>query len=169
MPGLNEQCCCFTWISKLCCFPSIHCGQHKLTIFVAHCVCCSVVESCCCVLRAASDESVGRALRTCQLFTYMRLQRSYCIVRHSRSRRRRPSTTIRYEINAVIDYSTYLLLRSYCAVRTRSPTVCTPTVPCPGALAERPLVFSPQRQQQSKQHDTNKGSPLSFIHPYLSL
>ena len=76
------------------------------------------------------------------IFTYMRLQRSYCIVRHSRSRRRRPSTTIRYEINAVIDYSTYLLLRSYCAVRTRSPTVCTPTVPCPGALAERPLVSS---------------------------
>ena len=89
---------------------------------------------------SASDESVGRALRTRQLFTYMRLQRSYCIVRHSRSRRRRPSTTIRYEINAVIDYSTYLLLRSYCAVRTRSPTVCTPTVPCPGAQAERPLV-----------------------------
>ena len=75
------------------------------------------------------------------IFTYMRLQRSYCIVRHSRSRRRRPSTTIRYEINAVIDYSTYLLLRSYCAVRTRSPTVCTPTVPCPGALAERPQAW----------------------------
>ena len=82
------------------------------------------------------------------IFTYMRLQRSYCIVRHSRSRRRRPSTTIRYEINAVIDYipintrgPTYLLSRSYCAVRTRSPTVCTPTVPCPGAQAERPLVL----------------------------
>ena len=101
------------------------------------------------------------------IFTYMRLQRSYCIVRHSRSRRRRPSTTIRYEINAVIDYSTYLLLRSYCAVRTRSPTVCTPTVPCPGALAERPLV-SPQRQQQSDHHGTHQGSSFSFIQPYLS-